>query len=476
MQRLQHAFTIVLIVAVAAMLVWVSGRYKWDADWTAGNRNSLTAASKRVLDAMPGDIKFTAYAYPGPGRKDVRVQIERYQRYRDDISLRFVDPAKHPNEVRELGIRRDGTVRVAYKGRTETIHKLREQTITNTLQRLSVAGQQWAVFLSGHGERDPQDDSGSGYSQLRQELDNQGLKVRGLNLAEAARIPDNTAVLVIASPQNNLLPGEVQMIRDYVDNGGNLLWLDDPGKRYGLVPLADDLGIEWQKGTVIYPDYRQLGTGNPAIALVVDYAKHPVTEHLSSLTLFPYAGGLKAAQQPVNGWRPTPIIKTPQRSWLETGSLKDQQIAFDKNSGDQVGPITIGMALSRKAPESKNAEAGKSEGKAGGNSGKDKAAGGTDEDNDKDERRQQRVAVIADSDFLANAQINSLGNMQLGVSLFQWLANRDKQISVRVPPAPDSSLHLAPWQGRTIWYLFVIALPILLLATGVGRWWLRRRR
>lgn len=452
----RHALTVVLIVAIAALLVFVSNRYSWDADWTHANRNSLTDASKRVLDAMPGPIEFTAFEYPGPEREGIRTRIDRYRRYRDNVALTFVDPAANPQKMRELGVRRAGEVRVSYEGRSRTLDDLSEQTVTNALQQLSAAGEQWVVFLTGHGERTPADEEQGGYSALAKELDSQGLKTRTLNLAETPRIPDNTAVLVIASPQRGLLPGEVEMVREYVAGGGNLLWADDPGKRYGLSPLAGDLGLRWRDGTVIYPDYRELGLKHPAIALVIGYPEHPITKRLDSLSLFPFAGGLAAAENGDSaggGWQAKPLVRTPSRSWLETGTLDAEQVTYDEDSEDAVGPVTIGMAATRERP-----------------------AGDEANGTDTGKPSQQRAVVMADSDFLANGYINTAGNLDLGLSIFQWLANRDEQIAVRVPPAPDSSLQLAPWQGRAIWYLFVVILPLALLAVGVGRWWLRRRR
>lgn len=456
--KYQHALTIVLIVAVAGLLVFVSDRYSWDADWTHGNRNSLTEPSKRVLDAMPETIEFTAFAYPGPERQSIRAQIDRYRRYRGDIELSFVDPGKNPQKMRELGIRRPGEVRVSYQGRSRTLDDLTEQSVTNALQQLSVAGEQWVVFLTGHGERGPQDEGQGGYSRLSQELGNQGLKTRPLNLAETPRIPDNTTILVIASPQQALLPGEVELIREYVANGGNLLWLDDPGRRYGLEPLAADLGLRWRDGTVIYPDYRELGLQHPAIALVLDYPRHPVTERLDSITLFPFAGGLAQSEEAGGDWQVKPLLRSPPRSWLETGSLEEGEVTYDEESDDAVGPITMGMALTRQRPASGDGDSG------------------NDGEKDDGDTGQQRAAVVADSDFLANGYVGSVANLNFGTALFQWLSHRDQQIAVHVPPAPDSSLHLAPWQGRTIWYLYVVALPLLLLLVGVGRWWWRRRR
>lgn len=466
-----RALTFVLIVAIAGLLLFMSNRYTWDADWTHGNRNSLTTASKRVLDAMPGEIEFTAFVYPGPEREQIRTQIDRYRRYREDVRLTFVDPAKNPQRVRDLGVRKAGEVRLNYEGRSRTLDGLTEQTVTNALQQLSSAGEQWVVFLTGHGERDPGDDGQGGYRRLAEELNNQGLKTRTLNLAETPRIPDNTSVLVVASPQQSLLPGEVELIRSYVADGGNLLWTDDPGPRFGLAPLAADLGLSWREGTVIYPDFRELGLKHPAIALVASYPEHPITQRLGGITLFPFAGGLETHGNDGKdqSWTAKPLVRTPSRSWLETGSLDTQQVTYDEDSEDAVGPITVAFAASRPRPAHTRQEprTGDDTGKADGEGQK----GDTEAP-----QSQQRAVVVADSDFLANGYIDSVGNIELGVSLFQWLSHRDRQISVRVPPAPDSSLQLAPWHGRAIWYLFVVSLPAALLLIGVGRWWLRRRR
>lgn len=460
MRTTQRILSLLLTLALAGLLVWVTNKYSFDADWTAGNRNSLTPASEQVLDAMPGQIKLSAFAYPGPARDVITVQTDRYLRYRPDIEFEFIDPGKNPQKVRELNIGSKDVLQISYQGRTQTLDgELSEQSLTNALQQLSVSSEQWLVFLEGHRERDPQEDSDAGYSLIRKELERQGFKVRGLNLGESPIVPDNTAVLVIASPQNNLLSGEVQIIQDYVASGGNVLWLDDPGPRLGLTSLATDLSLTWDTGTVIYPDFRELGTGHPAAALVVNYPKHAITERMSGLTLFPFAGGLQSTPGDT-GWQATAILKTPPRSWLESGSLENNEVVFSEDDGDRVGPIDIGFALERNLPDAKDSLAD------------------LDETTEADQSisKQQRAVVVADSDFLSNAQINALGNMQLGVSLFQWLSNRDAQISVQVPAAPDSSLQLAPWQGRFIWWGYVLLLPLALLIIGIGRWSLRRRR
>ena len=61
------------------------------------------------------------------------------------------------------------------------------------------------------------------------ELERKGLNVQTVNLAETD-VPRNTHTLVLASPRVKLLPGEIrQACRNTSRNGGNLLWLAEPG-------------------------------------------------------------------------------------------------------------------------------------------------------------------------------------------------------------------------------------------------------
>ncbi|MDN5938434.1 MAG: GldG family protein, partial [Salinisphaera sp.] len=250
--RPTHALTILLIFVVAALAVFVSGRYAWQADWTYANRNSLTEPSRRLLAAMPGAIAFTAYAYPGPARQRIRDAIDRYRRADDDVSLTFVDPATHPRKMRKLGVKRAGEVRLHYQGRGQTLTGLTEQQISTTLQQLSVAGHQRVVFVTGHGERDPRETGPGGYSTLKAELERQGMQVATLNLAVTPKLPGNATVLVLASPQKAFSASAVELMQKYLAAGGNLLWLGDPSNQARIPKLAALLGFAWQPGTVIY--------------------------------------------------------------------------------------------------------------------------------------------------------------------------------------------------------------------------------
>lgn len=452
--RIQQVISILLILGAAGLLAWLSTRYEYQADWTANRSNSLTEPSLKLLATLKGPVQITAYLYPDETlRRDIGAYIERYQRHKRDISLRFVDPAKAPQEVRELNIAASGEVLVEYQGRREKLGVISEAALSAALQRLAFAGESWVVFLGGHGERSTDGENPADYSVLAQELRGKGLKAQQINLARTPTVPDNTSVFVIASPQTALLAGEIKLIRDYVKQGGNLLWLADPGSLAGLQPLADDLQLDWQNGTLIYPDFQLLGTGHPAVALVMDYGQSAITKDLDNITLYPIARAVRPREN--TAWQPTALLGTPERSWLESGPIQEN-MRLDEAAGDVKGPLVLGLALQRNHPSHKPPE--------------------TLTLDEPPPAPQQRVVAIGDSDFMSNAYLKELGNQPLALNIIQWLANRDSQLSIDVPAAKDTVLHVPPWAYLLISFGFIFVLPALLLAIGTTRWWLRRRR
>lgn len=455
---LQQLISAVLFVGVLAMLGWLSTRYSLEADWTAGNRNTLTEASQKQLAAMPDPIRFSIFIYPRSElRQSLEADLRRYQRFKDNIAVEFVDPSTNPQKVRDYNISRAGEVVVEYQNRRENLSATTEQAITTALQRLAYTGERWIVFLEGHGEPSTSDNQQRGYSQFAQLLRDKGLKVRGLNLATDPTVPDNTAVLVVASPARPLLAGEAKLINDYVQKGGNLLWLADPETPPGLDELARTLGIRWLKGTGIMLESASLGLP-PFVYISTQYPPNPVTQGFAENALFPLVRGLNYKTDPESesgagaGWNVQPLLSTGKDAWLEAGPLEGE-LAANPDRGDTVGPLTLGVTLTREA----KVKVGEGE-----------AA--------KEESRPQRVAVIGDSDFLSNGYFGQLGNSGLGLNLAQWLASRDAQLNIDIPKAPDRSLVIPAWGLYAIYVGFAFLLPAALLGFGVARWVIRRRR
>ncbi len=442
----------VLFITAAGLLAWLSTRYHLQADWTASGRNTLSIASQEVLKRLDGPIELTSYERGEPRlREKIRAFVERYRLHKPDMALRFVNPDTVPDRVRELGITAKGEVIITYGGRSEHLQTLTEQAMTNALHRVARAEERWLLFLTGHGERAPLGEANHDLGIWGKYLENRGFVVKSINLAELGALPEQTTLLVIAGPQVNLLPGEVAMIQRYLKQGGNLLWLADPGPMRGLVPVAEALGLEFLPGVIVDPTTQLHGIESPDVALVTGYPLHPITRDFDLLTLFPRAVGLQA--DPPAPWESQAFLTTSGHAWSETGELAGD-IRFDEQT-DVGGPLDIGIALSRSLEEDKATEAN------GGNGQLEKAS--------------QRVVIIGNGDFLSNAFLGNAGNLDLGLNIVNWLASDDALIAIPVHVARDLNLTLSNVQTATIGFGFLIGLPLVLLGTGIFIW-LRRRK
>lgn len=445
--RLQSWTFVVLFLTVIGLLAWLSTRYNYQADWTASGRHTLSEASSTLLEKLEGPVTITSFSRPDDVsglRKRTTELVTRYQRLKPDVRLNFVDPDESPEQVREQGITLDGELVVTYQGRKENLKNIGEQALSNALQRMLRSGERRVVFLGGHGERRIDGQANFDLGQWGRQLQEKGFVFSSLKLGTEAAIPDDAAVLVIAGPQLDLLPGEVALIQAYVQSGGNLLWLSEPGEQRGLAPLADQLGLDFLPGTLVDPSGQMLGISNPAIIVVGEYPHHPVTEGLTTLTLFPEAHALSS--RGTGNWQATALLRSLPRSWSETGPLEGT-IGFDEGS-DSAGPLTIGMLLSR--------EQG------------DKQESG--------ENRSQRIAVIGDGDFLANSYLGNGANQELGDRLLNWLSHDDSFITIAPRAAPDTQLKVTPALSMMIGFGFLLVIPGLLLGSGITIWWRRRKR
>ena len=446
--RLQGLLFAVLFIGIIGLLAWLSTQYNYQADWTAGARNTISGETRRLLDELPEPVAVTAFVHEDELlQQQIRDLIGSYQRFKDDISLEFVNPDTAPERVRELGIASGGELVIHYQGRRENIQSLSEQQLTNALLRISRQGDRWIVFLTGHGEREPSGETNHGLGTFGRELERKGMNLQTLSLVEAA-IPANTHLLVIASPRVDLLPGEVDKLRAYIEQGGNLLWLAEPGEPHGLEPLAEQLGIAFLPGMVVDATTQMFGIDNPSFVIVTGYPAHPITSEMRSVTVYPEAAALEINAS--GDWTATPLLSTLARAWTELGELQDT-IQFDADTDERAGPLDIGIVLTQTPAPDRLDDSGAP-------------------------AAEQRVIVTGDGDFLSNSYLGNAGNLGLGLNMVHWLSHDDAFIDIRVKSAPDTRLELGRVSQAIIGLGFLIGLPLLLLAIGIIIWWRRRRR
>jgi len=444
--KIQSGLFIILFVGFIGLLAWLSTQYSFSVDLTANQRNSLSQPTQRLLQSLERPVKVTAFISPVNEMKQALDTL--FQRYRDMqplVEYESINPDLVPDLLRQFNIQRDGEVVIEVDGRSENLNQVTESAITNAIARLMRQGDRWLVFLEGHGERDPYGQANHDVQLFAARLSQKGFHIETTNLMQTTGIPNNTDVLVIADSATELLPGELDMISDYVRQGGNLLWLADVHPQNPLDRLTEELELEFLPGVIVDPSTQLLGLSRVDFALVADYPRHAITTAIDSLSLFPRAKAMQFVAAEQSDWEAVPLLVTQPRSWNESGELKGE-ISQGDQADESAGPHNIGYSLTRSLQQENG------------------------------ELKTQRIVVSGDADFLSNQYLGNGSNLALGLNMINWLSHDDNLIAISPKTAVDTQLQLSPNSQLLIASLFLLVLPALLLGSGIRIWLVRRKR
>ena len=446
-ERLDAWLVAALLLVAAGCIAVLSSRYGFITDWSAGARATLSAQSRAILRQLPGTVDVTSYARPGGDlRRQIGAFIARYQRFKSDLQLSFVDPDADPAAMRKAGIGVDGELVLRWHGREQHVVQLDERNFSDALARLTRARARLVAFVAGDGERNADGNGNADLGQFVAGLAARDIRALPLNLAQSAGVPRNVDLLVLASPQAELSPAALKAITDYLDRGGNLLWLTEPDTGdVGLAPLAQALGVRVLPGMLVDGAGAGLGIGDPRMVVETAYPGHAITRDFRLNTLFPQVAAL-AAESGAQ-WAHAAILSSSAQSWNQVAPIDPTQastIKYDPSLGELRGPLDFGLALSRLSPSP--------------------------------DKGQQRAVVIGDGDFLSNSYLANGGNRAFGERVLAWLLGDDALVALPPRGAPDRALKPTQFDLDLVTWGFLVALPLLLLFIGAAIHWLRRRR
>jgi len=464
--RWQNNLFVLLFIVIVGLLAWLSLQYDFEADWTNNKRNTPNEVSLALLEKVEDPISIQAFVSNTNQAliAEIRHLIQGYQRYKANIDLSFIDPTREPKIIREIGVRNEGELLIQISDRQEHILAPTEQNLTNAIQRLARTQNNWILFLEGHDERSPYGDSNFDYSSWNGIMKSKGLLTRTYNLASNPNIPVNTAALVIADPQKPLLLGEIAIIQEFLDGGGNLLWLLEPGDLQGMDTIAEILGVETIQGMVVDPNTKLLGIDDPRFTLIPEYPRNSITQALDSLTVFPTSQAMEFFGN--EEWDAETLLETLPRTWSETEEVSTE-MSLDP-AQDIPGPLVIGLSLTR-AKQTGDTEAIELD------ETEQENLPETDTDDTEENENQQRVVIIGDSDFSSDAYIGQAGNLDFAMSIINWLVKDDSFINIPHKPNTDISLDLSKTEQLFIGLSFLLIIPLGLLLTGLYIWFKRRK-
>ena len=447
------------VVAVVILVNFLAGRHSRRIDLTENREFSLSEQTLKVLESLPREVVITSFSREtDPGRQKLQDLLSEYAYRSRKLTIKYIDPDKNPGEVRRYNVTELGTVVVESGQQESRVTTSDEESLTNALIKVTSDKERVVYGTTGHGEHDLSDTGRDGLSALKSALEKQSYVVKPLVLNQG--VPADASALLIPGPKKSFLEAEVTMVADYLDRGGRVFLMQDPGTDPGFTEVLARYGAVVRKDVVI-DKVSQLFGGDARIPMVPGdgYDQgHAITKNFDFQTIYPLASSIDLKQPAPAGVTATPLARTSDLSWGETSEEEFRSGRIQMNDGvDTRGPITLAAALERKseAPaDAPGAAAGAEAGKVGTDS---------------------RILLFGDADFACNNYVNDGGNGDLALNGVAWLVEQGELISIRPRASTPRIAILSPAQVFYYGWTIVAVAPVAVALSGVAIWWRRRR-
>ena len=293
-------------------------------------------------------------------------------------------------------------------------------------------------------------------------LENKNEIVESINLASISQVPEDADVVIIAGAQREFLDAEVTALQEYLDQGGGVLIMLDPSTDPGLNNLFEEWGILVDDRLAIDdPKIGRLVGLDPWVVLVTRYGEHPITQDFGNgISLYPFARPIES--EAIEGIEESPLIWTNDQSWAET-DLRGQ-LKFNEGR-DRIGPLSLGVALTRTSTEEKSQETELEV---------EKETTST-EVKSENKPEEARLVVLGNSQFATNGWFQQQLNGDVFLNSVSWLSKPEqKTLSISPKKTTNRRIAMSLVQARFLSWMAVVILPILALAIGGIIWWQRR--
>lgn len=431
----------IVVIAILVLINWLAQmpRFNKTFDTTSNKRYTLSGETKKVVGNLKPDATIV-YFDRASGFNQAKAMLDRYANLSPKIHIRYVDFQKDPALARAYGVRSAGTAYVQIGDRREEAKSLTEEGLTGAFLK-DLKGVRKVCFVSGSGEHSIDETDSNGVSQFKTLLERDNYQPQAITLVDKTAVPSDCTVLVVAGPKNDYTPNEVTAIKNYVQGGGRAMILLDPPLNFqrehiadntGLTDLLQSWGVIEQKDLVLEENpMAQLFGFGPEIPLVSNYESQPIVSELkNTFTGFPIPRSIDVK----NGDKTTvdKLFSTTDRA-VAVSNLSSSEVN-PSDPKNKKGPFVLGAAGTY-------------------NTGNPKTPG--------------RFVVVGSSGFLTNGMIGFQANRDLALNAVNWLSSDEDLISIRPKEAEDRRLNVTQRQMNGFFYADIIAIPLVLIVSGI---------
>ncbi len=438
---LNSVIAVVLVGAIVVIMNFLAARHAPEWDFSETQHFTLSRQTYQVLRKLEQPVSIKVFAHErSPKYAAFHDLLTTYSKETDKVTVDFIDPEREPELAKKYSISQIDTAVIESPIQQLYLNDPSENEVTNALLRVTQSTRKGIVFLTGHGEKGLTDQQSSGLSRARDALTKQGYDIDTIPkmTEEHGR---ETAVIVLASPQEPVTEPELTYLQQYLQTGGHLLLLADPQNNDSVQPLTDAWGVTLGKGIVVDEEHR-LGRGSPTALQIRTFTGHDITDEFTVPILLPVSRHIDFDMDTGKDWDFVSLAQTSEKSWAEI-NLTNTEPELNPDE-DVEGPLTIAAALTSKTSNS--------------------AAQGS-----------AKVVIVGNSSFVTNGYFTYPGNTDFFLKTVAWLADEGHLVSIAPKEPAFRPFVPNPSQEQALLFFQVLFLPLFTLFLGFSVWKKRRQ-
>ena len=465
--------TILLVVIIVAAFIGINIGVEalnlTDIDLTSEKLYTLTDESKKIIAEIPAEDKIEIYLFDYPENSSVVDLVKQYVKVNENISMEVTTVSDRKDIASKYNVL-DGAYTILvvcgekYKMftnydlyvvdyNTQTSTDITEQRFTNSIVAVSSIGKTTPIYvLKGHNEYG----INTHLTTLKTYLELENYELKELDLLVEEKVPDDCTAIIVASPQKDFTELEANKLKDYINRGGNILWMNDPFSSEDATPniqsVLDLYGVTIDiKGITLEQDTSKMVMSTPDLIIPTiqpsDLAAELSSEGTVLLLDSAKLNFVDSEKLEELGVTKTDLLTTSDKSFFR----RDTSIAsFSPQEGEEVGSKVVGAALEKKI----------------------------------NDETTSKLIVYANNLFatdypmqVASQEVPSItlyNNLDLVINSVSYIAEIEDQITVR--KSIDMTTYTATETQNRVVMTIIFGVPVVIILLGIVVWQLRRRK
>ena len=464
--------TIILVLLIIAVFLGISyGMKKWDLtpiDLTEEKLYTLTDESKEKVKNIDKDVNIYFVGYDDTN-SDLEL-AKQYKNTNEKIVAEAVKADDRPDLVQKYQIDSDAQGIIVECGDRSKVLSADDLVTydTSTYETISIAEEKLtSAILSVVTDKMPKVYFLDGYSNftldknmttLNMYLENEIMEVSQLNILSTGNVPEDCETLVITTPSKDFDDVATTAITDYINRGGNILWLNAAMATSVDLPNVNKIlalyGVNpFTVGIIRETDSSSMVSGSPDL-IFPNLGSSKITEDLYSKGVI-FANATK--------------INLVDDDTLESLGVEENDLATPSEGAYFRTDFNNSSSTAEEGEESKSFVVGTELKK-------------TISDENSDDKESTMIIYgenyfAGDYQLTQNSQypaVQLVNNKDLVLNSIAYLTDKEEDITAR--KSTGTVTYTATTEQDRIVKIIIFAVPIIIIIIGIIVWQKRRRK